>query len=463
MNFKKLVIFDLDGVLVDSKRHHYEALNNALEAIDPKYRISEEEHVVSYDGLPTKSKLSKLHIDKSLPEIFFDKIWQLKQKETLLILKKNISKDDQLIKGFKKLKNQGYTIAIASNSIRATIEIALNKLELTEFIDFYLSHEDVRLSKPHPEIFWECMVLANSIPETTVIIEDSNFGREAATHSGAFLLAVDSRNDLNDDFFDRIILTLNEGYTRNKAWKSDKLNILIPMAGSGSRFQAQGYTFPKPLIDVKGKPMIQVVVDNLNIDAHFIFIVQKAHYEKYNLKYLLNLVAPNCDIVQVDGLTEGAACTTLLAKNLINNENCLLLANSDQFIEWNSNEALYAFNNSSIDAGIITFESIHPKWSYVKLGDNGYAQEVAEKKPISKHATAGIYYWKRGSDYVKYAEQMINKNIRVNNEFYVCPVFNEAINDRKKIRIYEIPREGMWGLGTPEDLNYFIENYKLKI
>jgi beta-phosphoglucomutase-like phosphatase (HAD superfamily)/dTDP-glucose pyrophosphorylase len=463
MNFTKLVIFDLDGVLIDSKSYHYEALNNALEAINPKYKISEQEHAVSYDGLPTKSKLSKLHIDKGLPEIFFDRIWDSKQKETLLVLKKNVLKDDQLIKGFKNLKKKGYVVAVASNSIRATIEITLRRLGVLEFVDFYLSHEDVRLCKPHPEIFWECMVRANSIPETTVIIEDSNFGRAAATNSGAFLLAVDSRNDLDDNFFGRIILTLSERHIKNKAWKSDNLNILIPMAGGGSRFQAKGFTFPKPLIDVKGKPMIQVVVDNLNIDAHFIFIVQKAHYEKYNLKYLLNLVAPNCDIVQVDGLTEGAACTTLLAKNLIDNENSLLLANSDQFIEWNSNEALYAFNNSSIDAGIITFESIHPKWSYVKLGDNGYAVEVAEKKPISKHATAGIYYWKKGSDYVLYAEQMINKNIRVNNEFYVCPVFNEAINDKKKIRIYEIPKEGMWGLGTPEDLNYFIENNKLKI
>ena len=305
------------------------------------------------------------------------------------------------------------------------------------------------------------MTKAKTIPRKTVIVEDSNYGRQAALYSDAHLLPVDSRKDVNQDLISRIenILGTEVDHT---PWRSDKLNVLIPMAGGGSRFQAQGYTFPKPLIDVKGKPMIQVVVDNLNIDAHFIFIVQKEHYEKYNLNYLLPLIAPNCDIVQVDGITEGAACTTLLAKKYINNEQPLLMANSDQFIQWNSGETLYAFNNENIDGAIITFESTHPKWSYAKVGPDGFVSEVAEKKPISKNATVGVYYWRKGSDYVKYSEQMIAKNIRVNNEFYVCPVFNEAIIDNKKFRIFEIEKNGMWGIGTPEDLNYFLENYKGK-
>jgi dTDP-glucose pyrophosphorylase len=207
--------------------------------------------------------------------------------------------------------------------------------------------------------------------------------------------------------------------------------------------------------------MIQVVVDNLNVKANFIFIVQKEHYEKYNLQYLLPLIAPDCKIIQVDGITEGAACTTLLAKDYINNNEPLLMANSDQFIEWNSSETLYAFeNNNSIDGAIVTFTSTHPKWSYAKLDDQGYISEVAEKKPISNNATAGIYFWKKGSDYVKYAEKMISKNIRVNNEFYVCPVFNEAIDDNKKFIIKQISKESMWGIGTPEDLNYFLEHYE---
>ena len=238
------------------------------------------------------------------------------------------------------------------------------------------------------------------------------------------------------------------------------MNILIPMAGRGSRFESQGYTFPKPLIEVKGKPMIQVIVDNLNIKAKYTFIVQKDHYETYNLQYLLNLIAPECNIVQVDGITEGAACTTLLAKRFIDNDEPLLMANSDQFIEWDSSKTLYAFSNSDSEGGILTFPASHPKWSYAKLDNDGYVTEVAEKKPISNNATVGIYWWRKGSDYVKYAERMIKKDIRTNNEFYVCPVFNEAIEDGKKISIKEIDKDGMWGIGTPEDLNYFLKNYE---
>jgi dTDP-glucose pyrophosphorylase len=236
------------------------------------------------------------------------------------------------------------------------------------------------------------------------------------------------------------------------------MNVLIPMAGHGSRFSQAGYTFPKPLIEVNGKPMIQVVVENLNIDAHYVFIVQKEHYEKYQLKYMLNMIAPGCDVVQVDGVTEGAACTTLLARNIINNNEPLVIANSDQYVEWDSNECLYAFTADGVDAGILTFNSVHPKWSYARLDERGFVAEVAEKKPISDLATVGIYYWKRGSDYVKYADRMIEKNIRTNNEFYVCPVFNEAIGDGKLVRVKNIKK--MWGIGTPEDLQTYLEAHK---
>jgi dTDP-glucose pyrophosphorylase len=209
---------------------------------------------------------------------------------------------------------------------------------------------------------------------------------------------------------------------------------------------------------VNGEPMIKVIVENLNIDANFIYIVQRNHREKYNLDTLLNLITPNCQIVEVDGVTQGAAVTTLLAKSLINNERPLLISNSDQYVEWNSNEFLYKVYETKLDAAILTFKSTHPKWSFVKCDEFGYVTEVAEKKPISDKATVGIYYWSKGSDYVRYAEQMISKNIRTNNEFYVCPVFNEAIEDKKRIKTYDV--EKMFGLGTPEDLKFYLENYK---
>ena len=452
----KLVIFDLDGVLIDSKDYHYDALN---EALGEEYAISREEHVSTYDGLPTTAKLELLSKNKGLPADRYEEIWKAKQENTLHIFKTKVDKDYELMGYFQQLVDEGYKVAVASNSIRNTVKIILLRLGLLEFVDIYVSNEDVVRNKPFPSMYWKCMMALGALPDDTVILEDSHIGRQGALDSKCHLVPIENRSDLNQAKVDRIKRIL-QSEKQKVAWESKTMNVLIPMAGRGSRFATQGYTFPKPLIDVKGKPMIQVVTENLNIKANYTFIVQKEHYEKYSLQHLLNLIAPNCNIVQVDGITEGAACTTLLAKEFIDNDEPLLMANSDQFVEWDSNETLYAFSNGNCDGGIITFPATHPKWSYAKLGEDGYVSEVAEKKPISEHATVGIYWWAKGSDYVKYAEQMIEKDIRVNNEYYVCPVFNEAIGDGKKVRIKEIEKEGMWGIGTPEDLNYFLEHYK---
>src|SRR3989344_1730241 len=128
-------------------------------------------------------------------------------------------------------------------------------------------------------------------------------------------------------------------------------------------------------------------------------------------------------------------------------------------MEWDSNEFMYSMIADQVDGGVLTFENSHPKWSYARLDENGFLAEVKEKEVISNEATIGIYYWKKGSDYVKYAEQMIGKNIRTNGEFYVAPAYNEAIKDGKKFKIFHIDR--MFGLGTPEDLEYFIKNYSV--
>jgi HAD superfamily hydrolase (TIGR01509 family) len=394
---------------------------------------------------------------KGLDRKFFNQIWQDKQVATFNLIRQ-FPKNNKLRQMFAKLSSNGIKIAIASNSIRETVKLALLSVGVMEYVDYYVSNEDVKRTKPYPEMYWQCMTALDVLPKNTVIIEDSHIGRQGALDSGAHLVPVKDSYDLTMEKIDEAIDTLNGVIKKMIPWRDKKMNVLIPMAGAGSRFAAAGYTFPKPLIEVNGKPMIQVVAENLNVDAHFIYIVQKEHYDKYNLKQLLNLISPGCDIVQVNSLTEGAACTTLLAKELINNDEPLLMANSDQYVEWNSNECLYAFTADGVDGGIVTFRATHPKWSFAKLGDDGFVTEVAEKNPISNIATVGIYYWKKGSDYVKYAEQMIEKNIRTNGEFYVCPVFNEAIGDGKKIRVKDIPK--MWGIGTPEDLNYFLEHYK---
>ena len=450
----KLIVFDLDGVLVEAKNIHFEALNKALD----EYAIEWNEHLSTYDGLKTNQKLEMLHKNKGLPKEKFEEVWNNKQKYTLEALA-NLKKDDVLYSTIQNLSLEGYKLAVCSNSIRKTVLTVLSKLGIIEFFDLILSNEDVQNSKPHPEMYWKAISKMSCLPEEALIIEDSPYGLLAASRSKAHILRVGSPKEVNYINIAQKIKSIKEGYImKSPAWRDEKLNILIPMAGAGSRFEQAGYTFPKPLIDVRNKPMIQVVVENLNIKANYVYIVQKKHREKYNLDTLLNLITPGCKIVEVDGLTEGAACTALLAKEYINNDAPLFFANSDQFVEWDSNEFMYKMNETNTDGGIVTFEATHPKWSFAKVNELGLVTEVAEKNPISNIATVGYYYWKHGSDFVKYAEQMINKNIRVNNEFYVCPVFNEAIQDNKQIRTFNIDK--MWGLGTPEDLKYYLENYK---
>jgi len=449
-----LVIFDLDGVLYDSKEIHYLALNKALEEFGEDFIISETDHLKTYDGLPTQKKLKLLTKTKGLDENLHEKIWSKKQSYTSQLLGE-INKDEFLRENLKTLSKNS-KIACASNSIKTTVEEVLTNLGIIEYFDLILSNEDVQTAKPHPEIYWKCMVEFQVLPSETLIIEDSPVGRKGAEMSGANTMFINKSSDLDQEFFSNLLNYENKGYSNNM-YVNKELNVLIPLAGLGSRFSDAGYIFPKPLIEINGKPMIQVVVENLNIDANFIFIIQEEHNEKYNLKKVLEILKPNCKVIFTDGLTEGAACTTLLAKEYIDNEKPLLIANSDQFINWDQNEAMYYFTTTEADGGILTFESSHPKWSYARLDESGLVDLVAEKEPISQNATVGVYYWKKGEDYVNYAEKMIDSDKRVNNEFYVCPVYNEAITDGKKILIKNV--EKMWGIGTPEDLNYFLSSY----
>ena len=448
---KKLIIFDLDGVLVEAKMIHYDALN---EALGEEYAIDWSVHLSKYDGLKTNQKLEMLTKDKGLPVERYREVWNRKQELTLEKLN-NLQQSPQLVECMDSLAKLGYKLAVCSNSIRRTVLTVLAKLGIIQYFDLILSNEDVKNSKPHPEIYWKAISQMGCLPEETLIVEDSPFGLLAASRSRATVMRVASPKEITYININKHLKDTKMNLTPK--WKDKKLNVLIPMAGAGSRFEQAGYTFPKPLIEVKGKPMIQVVVENLNLDANYIYVVQKAHREKYNLNTLLNLITPGCTIVETQGLTEGAACTALLAKKFINTDAPLFFANSDQFVEWDSNEFMYKMQETDADGGIVTFTATHPKWSFAKVDDNGLVTEVAEKNPISDIATVGYYYWKNGSDFVKYAEQMINKNIRVNNEFYVCPVFNEAIQDCKQIRTFNT--KAMWGLGTPEDLDNYLKNY----
>ena len=441
---KKLFIFDLDGTLVDSKEVHFNALNEALKEIDPKYVISKEDQEKMFEGIPTKQKLSILSKYKALPLELHDEISKLKQEKTIDFFK-NLDKDEELIELFKIIKEHHVDIAVASNCIRESIEAALTSLGIMDYVDLYLGNEDVSRPKPHPEIFIKCMqYFKNGHPNTT-IFEDSLVGKTAAFKSAAKIVSVKNRSSITKELIESQLFR-----------KEKKINVLIPMAGEGSRFSAKGFKKPKPLIDIVGKSMINLVHDNIGLEnAHYIFVAKKEHIDKYKLKEHIESFCKDFTLIPQDGRLDGAAMSCLLAKDLIDNDAPLLIANSDQYVLWDSESVIKSLIDSGIDGSILTFISDENKWSYVKRNIYGMVERVAEKEVISNTASCGIYYWKNGSDFVKYAESMIKKNITTNYEFYVCPVYIEAILDEAVINTVLVKK--MAGLGTPEDLKKYLK------
>jgi NDP-sugar pyrophosphorylase family protein len=238
------------------------------------------------------------------------------------------------------------------------------------------------------------------------------------------------------------------------------LNIVIPMAGRGSRFTKVCYSLPKPLIPVHNIPMIRLVLENLRpaMPHRFIFLCLEEHVRRYGIDEKLRFWAGGSEIILVDRVTEGAACTVLLAKDLVNDGNPLMIANSDQWVDVDINPYLAEIDRDDLDGLIMTMWADDPKWSFVRLNPDGLVTEVVEKVVVSNEATVGIYNFRKGSDFVWAAEKMISKNLRVNGEFYVAPTYNELIGAGARIKPYSIGKEnaGMYGLGIPTDLESFV-------
>ena len=235
------------------------------------------------------------------------------------------------------------------------------------------------------------------------------------------------------------------------------------MAGAGSRFVKAGDKDPKAFIDVDGKTMIERVLDNLQYpNARYILIARKEHLESR-----LDLASAikkkyNVEFITIDKLTEGTVCTVLHARKLINNNIPMVIANSDQIIDIKFEDFVNDCLQRHLDGSIMTFldEERNPKWSFAKVDERGFVIEVKEKQLISNRATVGIYMWQKGKDFIDSSIDMIAENERVNNEFYTCPTYNYLIENGKKIGIYDIKFEEMHGIGTPEDLNKYLELLK---
>jgi len=241
------------------------------------------------------------------------------------------------------------------------------------------------------------------------------------------------------------------------------INIILPVAGEGSSFKDNGGVFPKNLTEINRKPMIQWVVESLRISQphRFIFVVNKQDHEEFSISYTLNLLANGASIVVTSGQTGGSLCSALMAIDFIKDEDPCVIVNGDQVIRnQHFDKAITYFQAQQADGGIITFDSVHPKWSYVKLDSEEQVIEVAEKRPISRNATAGVYYFKNGEMFINSAFQIIRKDVKTLDQFFVCPVYNELILDNKKVIHYPIKTEEMISLGTPEEVVEFTKTLR---
>ena len=240
-------------------------------------------------------------------------------------------------------------------------------------------------------------------------------------------------------------------------------NIVIPMAGSGTRFINEGYIKPKPFLDIEGKSMVERVLENLSVNnCKFYLIAKKIHMQQEKDCVDEIIKKFNVKFIPIDTTTEGTACTVLFARKYINNSETLLIANVDQLVDINIIDFINDCKHRNLDGSILTFEDPHldSKWSFAKINDDDLVTLVKEKEVISKHATVGIYLFSKGSTFVDSAIDMIIHNDRVNNEFYTCPTYNYAIQTGSKIGIYNIDYKKMHGIGIPEDLNIYIDYIK---
>jgi len=240
-----------------------------------------------------------------------------------------------------------------------------------------------------------------------------------------------------------------------------KINVVIPMAGLGSRFKNAGFKNIKPLIPLNGKTFIEWSVDAVDfqtIETQFIFIVLEEN--RNILEDQLYKIKPNCIILSVESLTRGATETALYAKEYVNNDDALIITNCDQIFEWDKEKYVDFLKETNPDSNVVIDESDKNNRSYILLDENNYGVKLAEKEVISNNALNGIHYWKHGKYFVESGEKLIEKNIRSNNEFYISLTYNILIENGLNVSTYKLgSHEKYLSIGTPEDLIEYL-NYK---
>jgi dTDP-glucose pyrophosphorylase len=244
------------------------------------------------------------------------------------------------------------------------------------------------------------------------------------------------------------------------------MNVLLLMAGPSDKYREAGEAYPKNLVEIEGRPIIQRVLENaaplLGKKDRLILVLNREEILRFHTDAVARLLAPAAHICEAPGKTAGAACSALLAIDQIDNDDPLVICNGDQIVLADLPAALADFKKRQLDGGLIVFEGVHPRWSFVKCNAEGLVVEAAEKRPISRLASAGFYYFARGRDFVRAAERMILKDSHVEGVFYVCPSYNELLLENARVGVHLMPRQNYFSLATPQGAQIYTEHLKQK-
>jgi HAD superfamily hydrolase (TIGR01509 family) len=491
----RAVLFDLDGVLLDARAAHAEHFASAVREVAGVRLAPHEE--AALDGRSTRAKLAALAAQGRLPHrsaALQDAVAARKQEKTREFLR-SVRPFPPHVALLAALKAAGLRVAVVSNAVAETVHAAVAALGVAPLLDAVLSNADAVRPKPAPDLYLAACARLGVPPASALVVEDSAVGRSSALAAGCPLLRVADPLDVTAAAVvealraagarvaaSALLLRLPPAEARRLAARRGgppRVHLVVPMAGAGSRFAEAGFVDPKPFIPVgpRRHPMIRHVLANLlpraasaeeraadpagHPDVVLHLIAQAAHLARYDLAAVVAaLPAPPAawDVRTVPAVTQGAACTVLLAADAIDGDEPLVIANSDQLLEWDAAEFYRAVGNPGWDGVVASFhqpDAADLKWSYAAVdAGTGAVARVAEKEWLGQpHATVGVYGWARGADFVAAARRMVAADERVRGEFYVAPAYNGAIAGGARVRLQPVAR--MWGVGVPADLAAF--------
>jgi len=461
----QLVIFDLDGVLVDSRELHYEALNRAIaEVAGAQYVITRHEHESFYDGLSTNQKLRHMTLAKDLAIEHHKPIWVRKQELTEELVRERLRPLPHVTRLVRTLKAAGYPVAVASNCIKSSVASILETIGLLPLVDAFFSNEDVARAKPAPDIYRRACAAFCVPPERALVVEDTVKGFEAAILAGCNLLRVETPEDTRVEHVLRRMQELDV--------EPPPVTVVVPLAGSSAQSWLGGpdslpAEVPIFLADAHGCSVLEAAMRSIfseRFPMRFIFVVKEEQCSGFQLEALCCKAAryQPTTVLRVRGDTLGALVSALEARPLLDTDAPLLLFDGSHALSWGEGGSVDELLCGRFDGGMTTHTSSDPRWSYVRTSFRSAAAapvlvtEVHEKVSVSSTAATGLYFWRRSGDFVAAADEIVASNARTRGWFFLAPAFNLAIS--KGAKIEAVPVHQSWSLRSASEVASFVAN-----